>query len=139
MKRFFDNLPIAPRIALVLILVALTLAGLVATSDDVATKLLLSVLAGLMILIAARLSTPVEVRILWLRHASLIVAASFASGVTFFKNYVDHIFAKVRRDIKSPCPDLDRLCRDIASFMFERPNLGLEVGRRKQGRTMQLF
>jgi hypothetical protein len=89
MKRFFDNLPIAPRIALVLILVALTLACLVAASDDVATKLLLSVLAGLMILIAARLSTPVEVRILWLRHASLIVAASFASGVTFFKNFVE--------------------------------------------------
>lgn len=47
-----------------------------------------------------------------------------------FKSYIEQVFARARSEIesrRSECPDLNKLCHDIANLMFERPELGLEV------------
>jgi len=89
MDRFIRDMSDPIRIALILVLVAGALALTIAWSDDIGTKISLSLICAGMVVGAIRLATPGEVRIVWLRHASLFAAAGVASSVMFFKDWVD--------------------------------------------------
>jgi hypothetical protein len=89
MDQFIRYLSGPMRVALVLVLVAGALALTIAWSDDLGTKIALSVICAVMVAAALRLATPGEARIIWLRHASLGTAAGVASSVLFFKDWVD--------------------------------------------------
>ena len=89
MNQFFSNMSGSIRIALMLVLSAGALALTVAWSSDAITKVTLSFLSGAMVFAALKLATPNEARIMWLRHASLLVGAGVASSVTFFKDWIN--------------------------------------------------
>ena len=99
MSQFFSNMSGSIRIALVFIFLAGALALTVAWSSDFTTKITLSFICGAMIFGALRLATPNEARIIWLRHASLIVGAGAASSLIFFKDWVNSFWLSLAQRV----------------------------------------